>query len=71
MSDQAAGTNLTSIAELEGGIFNFVISLCQAHATTMGVPAAKAKVADHLQALVVGLRTPDPTNPLTEEQTTP
>lgn len=41
--------------ELENGIFNMVIALCQHKATTMGIQKAKVETAKLLESLAVGL----------------
>lgn len=43
--------------ELETGIFNLVVSLCQQKASHMSMPRAKAEVAEYLNRLSNGLIT--------------
>lgn len=42
--------------ELEGGIFNMVVSLCMHKAQTMPMPVAKAQVADYLEYILTNLK---------------
>lgn len=42
--------------EIENGIFNMVVSLCQHKATTVGMDQAKLEVSNWLDRIVKGLR---------------
>lgn len=45
----------THAGEMEDGIFNMVVSLCQQKAAHMPMAQAKAEVADYLKSLADGL----------------
>jgi hypothetical protein len=41
--------------ELENGLFNLVVTLCQHKAATMSLGDAKAQVAEYLRKIIMGL----------------
>lgn len=46
--------------EIENGIFNMIVSLCQHKSQTVGMEQAKDDVANWLERIVSGLREEDP-----------
>lgn len=48
-------------SEIENGILNMVISLCQQKATVIGLDEAKQQVSNWLERIVAGLRIEDNT----------